>query len=405
MFGIFLELQLKRTFRHLPFLMTGAVLLFLLTGSIAFLSSQKLYGDAITGIMNFGVVYPAQAESERLFIEALSQQETLKNLTAFSETGEAQGRLDLEKGAIQALLILPDGFVNKVLSGDNTPAQIILNKNAALEARLLQTLAEAGAKTLSASQGALYAAFEVYTSRGIGETDKLEMNRQINERYLSLALGRDNSFDQEIVRATEELDPLTYFLSAWMVLFLLLLGMLEAFVLRPLSKGMTAKLAVGGIGPGSRIFTDWFRLFLLQLIFLGSLLAVWNFAAPRLDYSWTPRPELLAPLAAIAFAVAAFILLIYTLSADLLSGMLLLFAASFVMVFASGGFIPSAFLPAFIRPLQDLIPTTGWIAVMGDLFTGQIRLPGLAQTMVFGAGFILLAWAVEHLRQNRRIAS
>ena len=85
--------------------------------------------------------------------------------------------------------------------------------------------------------------------------------------------------------------------------------------------------------------------------------------------------------------------------------MLLLFALSFVMVFGSGGFIPSSFLPGFIRSLQHLIPTTGWIEVMGDLFTGRIRLPGLLQTLVWGAACILVTWTVESLRQNRRIGS
>ena len=48
MFSMFLWLQLKRTVRHLPFLMVGAILLFLLTGSIAFLSAQKLYADSVS---------------------------------------------------------------------------------------------------------------------------------------------------------------------------------------------------------------------------------------------------------------------------------------------------------------------------------------------------------------------
>ena len=401
MFGVFLQLQLKRTFRHLPLLLTGAVLLFFLTGSIAFLSSEKLYGDAITGIMKFGVVYPAQADSERLFINALAEQETLKNLTKFSETTQSEGRQALEQGDLQALLILPEGFVNKVLTGVYTPARIILNKNQALEARLLQTLARSGAKTLSASQGALYAAFEVYTNRGSTEADKLVMNQTINDRYLGLALGRDKSFDQQIVRATEELDSLTYFLAAWMVLFLLLMGMLEAFVMRPLSKGMVTKLEIEGIGSGIRIFTDWFRLFLLQLLFLGALVILWSFVAPVLNYTWQFTPLLAAPILAIAFAVAAFIMFIYTASGDLLSGMLLLFALSFVMVFASGGFIPSAFLPGIIRSLQNLVPTTGWIQAMGDLFTGQVRRAGLIQTLIGGSVFMILAQIVETVRQRR----
>src|SRR5690606_1694233 len=137
-----------------------AMLLLLLTGSIAFLSSQKLYGDAIIGRMEFGVVYPESHDAEEVFIEALAQQETLKDMTRFRSRTEADGRRDRAEGKFLELLILPDGLVRGVLSAVNTPARLVLNQNQALQALLLVTLTEAGARTLSVSQGGLYAAWD-----------------------------------------------------------------------------------------------------------------------------------------------------------------------------------------------------------------------------------------------------
>lgn len=405
MFPVFLQLQLKRTFRHLPLLITGAILLFLLTGSIAFLSSRKLYGDAITGIMRFGVVYGNQSPAERIFISSLASQDTLKELTEFKETTEVQGRSDLEQGKIQALVMLPPDFIGGIIRGENIPARLILNENQALQARLLQSLTEAGAKTLSASQGALYAAWDIYTSEGRTEEEKVTMNQKINERYLALALGRGRSFDIEVARATGDMDPLMYFLSSWMILFLLLMGMLEAFVMRPLTPGMRTKLEIEGIGPLSRIFTDWLRLFLLQLLFLGAILFVWSQAAPRLGLTWAFDFRLLAGLAAVALAVAAFILFVYTVARDLLSAMLFLFASAFVMVFLSGGFIPSSFLPAVLRRFQVIVPTTSWIGTMGDLFSAQISLVRIGQVLITGVVFYLLAYASDVSQSRRRMRS
>lgn len=290
MFSMFLWLQLKRTFRHLPFLIIGAMLLFILTGSIAFLSSRKLYSDAVAPVMNFGVVYPEESVSERIFIDALAGQATLRDMTRFAETTLEQGRRDLAEGVIQGLLVLPEDFVGAIIRGVNPSARLILNENQALQARLLQTLTEAGAATLSVSQGALYAAWEVYSEESVPEADKTAMNGQINERYLSLALGRDRAFRQEITRATGVMDPLTYFMAAWMVLFLLLMGMLEAFVMRPLGEGMRTRLAVEGIGPAWRVFTDWLRLFLIQLLLLGMILVIWQQVARGLDLGWAFPP-------------------------------------------------------------------------------------------------------------------
>ncbi len=403
MVPVYLSLQLKRTFRHLPLLISGALLLFVLTGSIAFLSSEKLYGDAITGRIRIGVVFPEVGVDERLFIGALASQKTLEDMTEFTETDEAAGRRELDQGSLQALILLPEDFIKKIRSGVNEPAQVILNRNQALEARLFETLAEAGARTLSASQGALYATWDVYREEGIGDADLSGMNAAVNDRYLSLSLGRDSSFDLELVQATEDLDALIYFLSAWMILFLLLLGMLEAFVMRPLPEGLKTKLEIQGLGAGTRILVDWFRLFLLQLVFLGAILGIWALAAPRLGYSWSLRPEYLGSLAVVALALAAFILFIYTAAEDLLSGMLILFAASFLMVFLSGGFIPVAFFPALLRDLQPLIPTTGWIRLMGDVFSGSFRPWRFLPALISAAVVAPLAFWAEVRRSRRRI--
>ena len=400
---VFLGLQLKRTFRYLPLLVSGALLLFLLTGSIAFLSSQKLYGDAITGRIRIGVVYPETGVDERLFISALSSQETLEEMTEFIEIEETMGRFQLEQGDLQAVILMPQGFISKIRAGINEPARVILNENQALEARLFETLAQAGARTLSASQGALYAAWNAYRDHGIPQTELNELNAAMNERYLGISLGRDRLFDVERVQATDNLDPLVYFLSSWMILFLLLLGMLEAFVMRPLSSGLKTRLDIKGLGSGIRILVDWFRLFLLQLLFLAAILALWMLAAPELGFRWIFQPSYLLNASIVAASIAAFILFIYTVTEDLLSGMLILFAGSFLMVFFSGGFIPSAFFPGIVRDLQFLIPTTGWISLMGDIFSGTF-LPGrLLPAIVSAILLIGLSYFVEARKSIRRM--
>lgn len=402
MFSMFLWLQLKRTVRHLPFLMVGAILLFLLTGSIAFLSAQKLYGDSVSQMMNFGVVFPEKDRAERVFVEALAEQETLKDMTRFEEITLEEGREKLAAGSIQGLLILPEGFVSGILQGVNTPARLVLNENQALQARLLQTLTEAGAATLSVSQGALYAAYEVYTAEGVSEADKTLMNAQVNERYLALALGRDRAFRQEVTVATGEMDPLTYFMAAWMILFLLLMGMLEAFVMRPLGEGLKTRLAIEGIGTNWRIFTDWLRLWLIQLLLLLVILVLWSQVSNFMNLDWDFAPIMLLYLTGLSAGVAAMILWVYTVTSDLLSGMLLLFALAFGLVFLSGGFIPSVFLPSILRQIQPLIPTTGWITSMGILLGAEAGKMNWISLVVWASLFYGLSLLADRSREKRR---
>lgn len=400
MFGVFLQLQLKRAARHLPLLLAGAMLLFALTGSIAFLSSQKLYGDAITDSLDLAVVYSSDSQADRIFINALADQETLEGMTQFKEMPEEEARQALAKGEVVGIMKLPQDFVNGIITGKNTPATILLNENRALESKLLQTLTTAGAKTLSASQGALYAAWDEYTKQGIPTDAKNQMNQAINNKYLPLALGRDQVFKSEVIQATGQLDPLIYFLAAWMVLFLLLMGMLEAFIMRPLSPGLISKLEIEGIGPKSRTLTDWIKLILIQVLLLGLLTIAWMYLAPRLKMSQDFLGGPLVNLLAVALAAGGFILFIYVASQDLLSGMLTLFALSFVLIFLSGGFIPTSFLPGAVRALQPWLPTTWWIQSMGDFFTGVLDWTKVGLTAASGLGFYVLAALWESLRRR-----
>lgn len=401
MFLVYLKLQLKRTFKMLPLLLLGTMLLFLLTGSIAFLSSKKLYSDSITKTMRLGVVYPKEnKKAEELFINTMKEQSTLKKMTNFVTVEEDDGKEKLKKGELEALIIIPENFIKNIISGKNIPAKVILNENQILEAKLFKTLSEASSKSLSTSQAAIYALFDFYKVNDISWSESEKMNQEVNDKFLTLTLGRDKIFNQNTISATGQMDTLHYFFSSWMILFLLLMGMIEAFIMRRLNKGVNIKLTINGIGKYKRLFVDFIKLFILDLIFIGQIALLWYLASNKLNIEFTFTPFDVLKLFIIALSVSSFILFIYTLNKDLLSSMLSLFLISFFMLFYSGGFIPTSFLPKFIKETQIVIPTFHWMKLLGDFMLNNLNFQNIVISFFIFILFYVLSVLIVSFRKD-----
>lgn len=400
MFKTFLSLQLKRTFKQLPLLLLGTMLLFLMTGSIAFLSSKKLYSDNVAEKLIIAVVYPENASAENFFIGVLKQQETLKNMVTFKEMKKEEAELSLKQGKVEAVIIMPENFIKDILSGVNTPAKVILNENKPVESRLFRTLSLAGSETLSATQASLYAIGDYFAEKKVSGPDFERMNKDINDKNLTLTLGRANLFKVDTISAVGKMDSLTYFFSSWMILFLLLMGIMEAFILIPFNRGMNIKLSIFGICKYKRLAIDEIRMFILEIIFIIEIVILWFLSSLFLDTDFAFKAIDVIRLLSLAFSVSSFILMIYNLGKNTLSSMLTLFIASFTMIFYSGGFIPSAFLPSVVRNTQHLIPTTIWMSNLGDFLISETSYRNIILSLVLGLIFTGITTFILSMRKE-----
>ena len=69
---IFLKLELKRACKRLPHLYAGAIMLFVMAGVIALLSSRMLYGDQVVGRVPVGVSVPQKDVLARQAVQMIS---------------------------------------------------------------------------------------------------------------------------------------------------------------------------------------------------------------------------------------------------------------------------------------------------------------------------------------------
>ena len=347
----YLKLELKRAFRHFPQMAAGAVALVLLMSVAALLAGNLLYGDAVSARISVGVVLP---EDDRLAKKAMSMVgslESVKSLCDFSYVDEKNGREMLEDGELYALMEIPEGFVQDIMDGTNTPVTVMLPAGAGTESRIFMELTDAGAKILGSSQAGIYAGDELLRRYGLEEAIP-QLEYDLNRVYLDYSLPRMDYFQKRTVSATGDVDTLTFYGISAFVLALLLSAIPVSGYLEPMKHVMKGKLRLEGIGSGVRVSAR-----ILGLALLMAVVSVPAFLAAH----WKGWIEVnfagLGLLGLVCLAAAAFCAAIFQISGSLMGGVLFLFVIAAVMHFVSGGFLPLVFLPEGFQKLAVVMPS------------------------------------------------
>ena len=83
-FLIYLQMECKRTLKSIPYVLTGAIVLVVLAGTIAFSASKLLYSGRAVGRIEVGVVMPEEDALARMAMRIVSSLDSVKGLCQFT---------------------------------------------------------------------------------------------------------------------------------------------------------------------------------------------------------------------------------------------------------------------------------------------------------------------------------
>lgn len=102
------------------------------------------------------------------------------------------------------------------------------------------------------------------------------------------------------------------------------------------------------------------------------------------------------PLVALAFSVAG---LVYTIAGKTVSGVIMMFLLSVVMVFSSGCIIPEAMLPEAVAAMGQYLPTAFMAKLCGQILNGTVAVSTVASAAVYSAGLLVVTGIVYRVRE------
>lgn len=410
---IFLQLQLKRAFRVLPQLVLGAIALSFVISAIAFCGSKLLYHNENKSKLQVGLVGEESETSKygNLAISMLGQIESTQTTCEFILMDKESAYEEFYNGRLAAVLFVPENFVQSIMNGTNTPATLLMRQDTSgLNSALIKELTESGAMLLSSSESGIYSADYLFSNYGNSQSKK-QANTDLNAKYLDVIFSREASFSKTQISATNSLSTLQYYMGAGLTVFLLIWGLSCSTLIQNTSRSLEMKLASMGVSYPIQFLIQLFSLFLVYTAtFLGITLclkiALFAFPSIAKTLSLNGLLHVLSFVCGSLFVLlftSTFILLLYQLTSNTISGMLLLFILTVFMAFFSGCILPQSFLPDQIHSIGRFLPTGLIMKQFHSLILGKFPFSNTVWLLLESILCSIVAYLVSNHRRERSL--
>ena len=394
--GTYFFLQCKRIARYLP----GAFLAMLvLLGGLLTAFSVMVQRDAQSADnqkFQVGLIGTADDTFVQMGLTALKTFDSTQLSMEIVEMSEPEARDALEKGSIGAYIVIPENFVDEAMQGRILPLKFVSTIGAASVVSVFkEEVTEVISTLLLESQRGVYGMQGAMKDHDIGGRGK--KIDALAFTYVEYVLARDRTYSLQELGITDFMGLEDYLLCGLTVLFLLLVCLPFAPVMIRKDLSLSRMLAARGQGAVRQALCDLCAYFAGLLILLLILMGL---AAPIFGQQF-PHVELLPALPVVGL-VAAFSFMLYALSDDLISGVLLQFFLSLALCFVSGCMYPVHFFPVEVQKFAAWLPTGTARSQISQCLTGDesAALPLLlSHTLVFS--LIGVAVRVRRVKEAR----
>lgn len=407
------RLELKRTMKLLPAMLLEAAALLAVIGGIAFGVTKLLYQDSSAVQITVAVIEEEKNPLTDLVLNYVQGMESIADSCRFTVVSEKKGFSMLQDGTAAAALVLPGGMVEGIMNGNNVPVQVYFPEDAGVESALLKELTDAGVQMLRVAQAEIYGVYD--TAKTYDAMEHLSvMEMEIDKYNLAFALDRLALFRTQEVSATGNLSIVQYAAASGVIFFFLLFGMACYPIMQSYSAALQKQLKRQGVNVGMQCFGKWLCglcSMIAGFVCFGFLIK----AALKLTghTAWLPKMGIrqMGVYFVILLCITTFVFMIFRLADSETSdngtanggtaAILLLFFLSVIMVYFSGGFLPSVFLPEIIQKIGRFLPTAYLIEAAGSLYPGTVSCKTMAMLILYTIVFGVVAYGYSEKKYLR----
>lgn len=301
-------------------------------------------------------------------------------------------RRALDAGEVTAILSLPEHFIQGVMNGSNPDIQLIVPEDRPLEALLTLWVAQSATDMLSAFQSAIYGVLEAFDHAPVDGISRDTVLLDINLRYISWTLNRQDLFRTRTLSATDALSiPVHYGLS---LLAYLALSLAPLFTPVYDSRCLTGRRRLRCAG------RDWMAGWLASCAAAALLLfPMLTAALLLLTRGSLPITVGTALLAALFCALFGSLCCLLTRGTGSCGGLSFACALSFLAL--GGGILPPALMPHPLRELMWLSPVT-WLRELTAMSAGSSMSSPSIIAMTAAAAIMALLSALLYRRRAAR---
>ena len=399
-------LQIKRVVRFLPIILVVFLLLSVLSAIIfsAMLKADENKEDKQK--LAIGIVGDTEDTFLGIGISALEKFDTSRFAIEFVELDEDKAKSSLQRGEISAYAVIPDDFVNSLVYGEIKKIKYYTNDDSAgISAVFEKEVTKVISDMLIQSQKGIYGLDKAMEDNGAGYKAGEKMNELCLE-YIELIINRTSMGKNEFIGVSDNVSMPGYFLCSVSTLFIFLFGIacVSLYVKRDIS--LNRILFAKGQGGYRQVICEYFAYFLLVYIVVAvTSICVAVFGGlkpviPELEYmDFFQVLLLIARLIPVIAMISALHFLLFEISRDIVSGVLIQFVVSVSLTYISGCFYPIYFFPEVVQKISLFLPG----GISRSYLAGCIANKPMNTGFVLVLLYFIMFLGVTILVRNRRI--
>lgn len=354
-------------------------------------------GDLTDSYLGIGVVAVQQLDSSRFAIN-------------FHTLEEEKAREMLLKGELTSYLVIPEGFVDSVVSGENFSVRYYTsNSQMGLGTMLMNELANVISELITKSQSAIYGMqnlCEDYERYDI----YWDATNELNLEYIDIILSRQLLFEVEILGVSNDLSLQGYYICGFAVLFFMMFGIngCPIFVRKDMS--LARLMSANGVGSLFQVLVELLTYLILVSVCMLSVFAV---LAGVCQFAEVQVPEWRnvdfatvfgfgVALIPAVFMLTAMAQLGHELSGNIVSGMLIQFLLTLSMGYVCGCFYPASFFPEGIQLLGKLLPAGVAMKYAAGCMLDEVNVLSVMGIFFYMALFVVLTWILRQRKLEQR---
>ena len=380
-----------------------ALVLSLLLAAVIAAASVSVLKSASEGAARAAVVLVDLEDSfySRIAVSTVESQSYINSLLQFEfADSEEEALAMLRAGQCAAVIVLPEGYLQSIMTGNEAKGRIILSEAAAASAQTVESVALFGERLLAAGQYGVFAGQHLIWERGLSAETEKDFLAKSNAGLIDAALSLfEEAFTVEVTAYDgTSLSAAAYYAVAWLVLFFLLSGLFfMGLYLTDNRADMLTRLYALGVTPQRFFLGKWLWPLLFHTVFgAGILLLLGRY----LPLTATPL-TLLSALAGLA-AAALFVASTAVLAADGSAAFGIVAGVSAAGLFLMGGIVPRSMLSRPLLSLGRFSPSGLISAFFAPLFGGAADWLCMGLALCLCAALYLLTLRVLSLRPIRR---
>jgi ABC-2 type transport system permease protein len=330
-----------------------ALVPFLMILLVGYAAVPLLRSHSLVEQFSVALVNQDNSLETRTMINHLESSEELSGLFLMEKVDYAEAMDLLTRNRVAAVIVIPPGFGESIAMGKNRPLELTGNQRRPLQSSLVRVVLQSAADLVTAAQSGVNT---VYYYLRQAHVSGAELDRSLNQSIMSFmlsSLGRTRVLQTVHVSSLANLSPLEYYSVSFALLFLMLTGMISLkSTVTESEDGVVRRLLAQGVRPLQVVSARFFSLTLVLAVQFSLLLLLLVFFVD--GYFRGQLFHLVLASAAAVAAAAGLLLLLACCTSNVTALNMLGFTLIAGMAITGGGIVPLAYLPEWLRPLQQL---------------------------------------------------